>query len=336
MYSCMWTGGAGFRAPESLEQQWFDAQYRADGAAYCIRHTGYFMEGFPSVSNDIGPGSIPAMISHYYRLSPDTVWFEKDPPYIEDWDNCPEIRIDKDSLFYRATEEIIDSNLKNSDLYVSSITSFGATYDIIAALRGTTNLLYDLYEYPEEVLALRDKIAPIWADYFHHTTEKLFAGQGCMSSWIPIWSDKPYCTLQCDFSAMISPDMFRRFILPDLQFQTEQMPRSLYHLDGPGEIRHLDMILSLPRLDAVQWVSGPGPSSSDPCWFDMFRQIQKAGKALIINEIVPPDRMEALFRNISQKGLYIMVSCGNEQEEKEITDMAVKLGKEYSATHSDI
>ncbi len=327
------TGGPGYPGPSSIEQRWMDAEYRAGAAKNGAENIRYFLEGFPTATTDIGPGSLAAMLTDFYRLSWDTVWFEPDPAYIEDWDSCPEIRLNTDSDVYVATDRIIDSHLKNSELYVTDMTDIGGTYDIMASMRGTSNLLYDMYEYPDEVKALRDKVAPIWADYFRHVVKKLFDVQGCMASWIPIWSDQPYYTLQCDYSAMLSPEMFREFILPDLQSQTELMPRSLYHLDGPNEIRHLDMLLSMPRLNAIQWVSGPGPNSSDPCWYDMFRQVQKAGKGLIINEHVPMDRLESLFRNISQRGLYVITSCGSEQEEKEIIDMAVKLGKEYEATH---
>ena len=35
---------------------------------------------------------------------------------------------------------------------------------------------------------------------------------------MPIYSEKPYYPLQCDFSAMISPDMFEEFVLPELRY----------------------------------------------------------------------------------------------------------------------
>ena len=53
------------------------------------------------------------------------------------------------------------------------------------------------------------------------------------------------------------------------------MPRSIYHLDGPGEIPHLDMLLDIPRLNGIQWVAGAGKAAlTDPCWFDMYKKMQ--------------------------------------------------------------
>ncbi len=45
--------------------------------------------------------------------------------------------------------------------------------------------------------------------------------------------------LQCDFAYMISPQMFERFVLPDLTACCEALEHGFYHLDGKGQIRHL-------------------------------------------------------------------------------------------------
>ena len=48
-------------------------------------------------------------------------------------------------------------------------------------------------------------------------------------------------------------------------------------LDGPDAIRHLDSLLSLPKLSGIQWIPGAGsPSVSE--WIPLLKRIQKAGK----------------------------------------------------------
>ena len=64
--------------------------------------------------------------------------------------------------------------------------------------------------------------------------------------------------LQSDFSYMISPRMFERLILPDLTACCEALEYAFYHLDGKGEIKHLDMLLSIERLRGIQWIPGDG------------------------------------------------------------------------------
>jgi hypothetical protein len=36
------------------------------------------------------------------------------------------------------------------------------------------------------------------------------------------------------------------------------LPRTFYHLDGIGQLHHLDLVLSIAELDGVQWVPGDG------------------------------------------------------------------------------
>jgi 5-methyltetrahydrofolate--homocysteine methyltransferase len=63
------------------------------------------------------------------------------------------------------------------------------------------------------------------------------------NDWLGVWGPKMHYNLQCDFSAMLSPKLFRRFVLPDLRAQSAHMPYALYHLDGPNEILFIDDLI---------------------------------------------------------------------------------------------
>ena len=63
----------------------------------------------------------------------------------------------------------------------------------------------------------------------------------------------------------------------------ERLTNVIYHLDGIGELCHLDSVLSLPELNAVQWVYGegkPGPMH----WLDVYKKIRAAGKRVRASE----------------------------------------------------
>lgn len=63
---------------------------------------------------------------------------------------------------------------------------------------------------------------------------------------------------------MLSPDNFRDFIQESLREQAKKMDQVLYHLDGPDCIRHLDAIMEIDEIDALQWTSGDaGPEMQD-------------------------------------------------------------------------
>ena len=85
--------------------------------------------------------------------------------------------------------------------------------------------------------------------------------------------------LQCDLSYMISPQMFGRFVLPELAASCRRLGNPAYHLDGPGEIPHVDMLLSIPELRAIQYV--PTVSARDATKYpDLYRRIRRGGKLI--------------------------------------------------------
>jgi len=102
------------------------------------------------------------------------------------------------------------------------------------------------------------------------------------TNWTGGWSEKRFvCIGQNDFTCMISPAMFDEFCLEDTLECVNHVDYALYHLDGPGALRHLPRILEIERLHTVQWVHGNGqPSPSH--WLDSLQQIQQAGKAVQI------------------------------------------------------
>jgi hypothetical protein len=83
--------------------------------------------------------------------------------------------------------------------------------------------------------------------------------------------------LQSDFSYMISPAMFERFVLPDLVACCDVLDYTFYHMDGRGQLAHLDMLLSIKKLQGIQWQPGDGQPLADK-WLPVLRRIREAGK----------------------------------------------------------
>ena len=83
--------------------------------------------------------------------------------------------------------------------------------------------------------------------------------------------------LQSDFSYMISPKMFERFVMPDLITCCEALDYPFYHMDGKGQLVHLDLLLSIDKLRGIQWQPGDGQPLADE-WLDVLRRIRDSGK----------------------------------------------------------
>ena len=132
------------------------------------------------------------------------------------------------------------------------------------------------------------------------------------------WFPGRGCDVQCDFSAMLSPEMFEEFVLPYMREQCRRLDHTIYHMDGPGQIPHLEILLDIPELDGIQWIPGAGNFSvGSPEWFPLYRRIQERGKLLVLQGM-DKSEVETVLGNISSRGLLIGTTCDSEDEAREL------------------
>ena len=98
-----------------------------------------------------------------------------------------------------------------------------------------------------------------------------------------------------------------------------------YHFDGVEQIRHLDILLGLKELEAIQWtcVDGQPPPTR---YLDELRRIQKAGKRLVILH-PEADVIETLSQELSSKGLLLVTTAEDRLSAEEL------LGRVARNTH---
>ena len=130
--------------------------------------------------------------------------------------------------------------------------------------------------------------------------------------------------LQCDFCYMISTKMFDEFVKPELAKTCQKLDNPFYHLDGPGQLPHLDSLLSIKELKGVQWVPGDGNPGLTQ-WPEVYRKIRKAGK--LIQLWGDFKTLDILTEQLgSPKGIVMMIGASISQEEE-----AKALLKKYGA-----
>jgi 5-methyltetrahydrofolate--homocysteine methyltransferase len=114
---------------------------------------------------------------------------------------------------------------------------------------------------------------------------------------------------------MISPGDFERFVLPSLNRTAGHLDHSIYHWDGPGQIAHLDHLLSMPHLDGIQWVPGDGSAPVwDEKWFPLYEKIQAAGKILVLHGFYTVEDALKVIKNFSPKGLWMSAALSSGEE----------------------
>lgn len=247
--------------------------------AWCDGHA-FLGDSFPAFSFDLGPGSMALYLGSEPEFMEDTVWYK---PCVRDWKEFPELSYNPDNPWWHKHLEMArEAQRISGGRYWVNIPDIIENLDILASLRGTEALLYDLMDEPDEVQKRLLQIDSLYFLYYDAMYDILKGtdGSNCFTAF-NIWGDGKTAKIQCDFSALISPAQFRNLVLPSLRKQTEQLDHSLYHLDGPDAIRHVDALMELEDLDALQWTCGAGqPDGGYEGWYGIYDKVRGVGKSL--------------------------------------------------------
>lgn len=236
-------------------------------------------DAFPSVNFDsFGPGVLAAMCGAKLDNSSGSVWFFPDKERA-----LRDIRVkyDPENKWSRRIKDIYRAGLDRwNGLVIMGFPDLGGVLDVAQTFRGAENLMMDMIDDPDEVLRLIKEIEVAWHEAYNDFASVL-AEQGAYTHWSGLMSSEKSYIVQCDASYMIGKSMFDRFVLDTLRNDTLKLSRTIYHLDGIGQLNHLDSLLTLENLDAVQWVFGagkPGPMN----WLHVYRKIMDAGKRIML------------------------------------------------------
>lgn len=251
------------------------ARYRQ----FCETHE-FLGESFPNLNVDFGPGSLAAYLGCDIGFNEDTVWFKS---FLEDWEGVPELKFDPDNEWFKKHIKLVEEcrKLADGDFYVD-MPDLMENIDTLASMRGAQDILYDIIDEPEEVARRVDQVTNLYFDYYDRFYDLVKDDQGG-NAWtvFQIWGPGRLIKIQCDCAAMIGPDDFREYILPSLIEQTKHVDHSLFHLDGKECIRHMDALMEIEKLDALQWTPGDaGPDGTLPDWDVIYDKVIAAGKSL--------------------------------------------------------
>ena len=283
----------------------------------------YFGDAWPKVFVNHGPGIAAGFLGANVTGMPEqrTVWFDTDEPIpLEDL----HLYFDPENIWWKRVEDITRAAVERWGNKLSMAhTDIGGNLDILASFRTSQKLLYDVVDSPEEVDRLVGQITRAWLAFY----DKLYdiikpAGRGT-SNWASVWSPGRTCMHQSDFCYMISPMMFEQYVLPDLDAIFNTMDHAFYHLDGIGQIPHVDQLLSLDSLAGIQWIPGGGQPPPDK-WLDLLKRIRDGGK--LCQVYVSARGARTIVEELGGKGFILYVV--NPMTPEEADDFLKTLAKE--------
>ena len=251
-----------------------------DASDYHLSTLRWHGEAFPYCSmTEFGPGVMAAFLGCMPVNGSSTVWFQ--PPR-------EDIPIEELHFEYDDTNPCFRRVLHMYELamekwhgqVVVGMVDMGGILDVLSSFRGAENLLLDLYDAPDEVLRCVKELQEIWFRYFDTFNAVMAPEAQGYSQWYNMYDEKPGYILQSDFSYMIGPDMFDIFTAPELASSAARLYNAVYHMDGIGQIPHLDSLLAIDGIKGIQWVHGSGTPAKEN-WDPLVERILASGKKLL-------------------------------------------------------
>lgn len=297
--------------PRLYEELWTDAQLRVTAAEFLMAHTWYGGEAFPYFDPHFGPCNLASFVGATPVFEEDSVWYA---PIMQDLSSAPPLRFDPDNPWWRAQLAVVAHGAASArGRYLVAFPDVIENVDILAALRGTTEILTDMALEPEAVLRRVAELNTVYHEAFSRLQPFIQDAHGgnCVSVF-DLWGPGRTIKVQCDLSAMFSPRMFEELVLPGLVEQCSRYDYVLYHLDGSQALQHLDLLLSLECIDAIEWTPEPGaPWGGSPRWYDLYRKILAAGKS-VQAVFVQLEEAEPLINAVGAAGMFLMLRAPDE------------------------
>jgi len=305
-------------SPEAMREWYFDAQGVNDRTIERIAATNFYGQAFPSASTYFGTGGDAKYFKGCrYQYTEETVWFF---PSLE-YEDLPEY-LGQDSILSNELTYVRQLGKLGLGKYLVAVADNCGMVDTLANLCGSEALLEYMIEDPDWVKACLRSVMDAYFDSTRSFYEALSENNigGSTQGWMQLWADGKLQHLQADFCVMISPKMFEEFILPDLEEACDWLDYSIYHFDGQEQIRHLDMLLSIKKLNTIQWTHVAGQPDFT-AFIPVYQKIQAAGKGLIMAPTSVRQAKE-LIDNLKPQGLYLIINANNEVNAKEYLSLS--------------
>ncbi|MDI9585007.1 MAG: hypothetical protein QM473_12355 [Acidobacteriota bacterium] len=265
--------------PESPEQKYFDPEFLIAACEARFTNSICVAEALPTVTQAMMAGWLPAFGAPLYADDA-TVWFGE---IVHDWTDLPDWSTAWDDEGWRRLKAIMARLIEaGRGRFFVGTPPMLTPNDLLSVLCDPCRFLLALSDYQDEVSYSLETMTTAFIGMFDEITAMCATAFEGTHHHYPVWSPDPLVTVQSDISCTLSPAMFDRFVIPELERITAHTGRGIYHLDGPDAVKHLDRVLDLPHLSMLQWVPGAGQPGGFQHWMHIFKRAQEKGKAIFL------------------------------------------------------
>lgn len=289
----------------NLKERWWNTAYQLDLFEHELENSVYNAETFPIFWPNLGPEVYTAFYGVELKYQEVTSY---SVPVVKDWDQLKDIKLDKNNPYFRKIEEMTFTALDRcKGKYMVGYTDLHPGLDCAAAFRDPQQLCMDIILEPEKVRELINISSRDFEVIFNHFDQILKQHKQLSVTWMGIPSFGKMHIPSCDFGAMISPEQFNDLELPVIKEEVKHATHNIFHLDGKGVANHIDVLLEIPEINAIQWVQGMGNDLPIMQWVPFIKKIQAAGKSVVVD--LQLGELESFMAEVDPKGIFLCINA---------------------------
>ncbi len=298
----------------SLKDRWFDVEYQVEKAVRDAEEKKHNGETFPLYWPNLGPNVFAACYGMPYEFGEVTAWAH---PMIKDMVRSGWPAIDWSSEYVKKLDELTQAAIDAAQgRFIVGYTDMHSGLDWCDALRGTTDILMDMLDDEALVEEFATYCQKDFFEFYDRYDGILKAAKQLSVTWMNIPAFGKLHIPSCDISSMVSRDMFEQFAMPCLISECEYMSHNIFHVDGKGVAQHIDQILTLPNLKAIQWVQGVGDDAPMIQWLPFVQKVLNANKGIVID--LAYDELDTYMEAIPCNGVYLTMATSSVEQEYEV------------------
>ncbi len=323
-YEAWWQGGrldrppvtlyverpGAWRGPRShhatLHERWMDPEFQVESAVAGLEASPALGDSVPCWMPNVGPDLTSTLFGAELVFGESTSWCQHTLPDTADLERFIATPPDFANPYWRTIETMIALAADRfARRFYVALPDLHGSFDMLAGLRGPENLCLDIVDAPDLVRRASLHAARAYVEAYRRLYAQLTALGQPSTTWCSYLHEGTAYIPSCDFWCLVSREIGEELIIPSIEMEMAPLERSIFHLDGPQALQHVDTMLRLPGLNAVQWVAGAGHGPA-AAWLDLYRQCRGAGKAV---QVLADDADDALavLRALGPEGVWLTV-----------------------------
>ena len=228
-------------------------------------------------------------------------------PYVHDFHELDRVTLDetRNDWLAKYVEFVVKLVAHSRGRFPVSQPIMRGPADVMGALRGQTNLVFDCIDHAEQLKQLGQRVTNIFLQVIQRQRNMIPAFHGGYAiGFYHLWCPGPCIWFQEDLAALLSPVLYRKFLFELDTIICQAAPYTLCHLH-PISFFTLDDLLQIDRLLAIEINKDiGGPSIKD--MLPEFKKVLQKKRLVIWGDLDEVD-LEIILKELPYHGLYLHI-----------------------------